>query len=286
MTVIRPMQLADVEACERVWHHAWNASRRSLHLPGVDVDRVRVDRMVTRLRHLLGTDPGGSYVAEEEGQVVGLAQSLIRGRVWVLSLFGVTPEAQGQGAGRRLLAAAVGYGPDLPGMILSSQDPRAMRLYALAGFDAHPTVVAIGEVRPDLLPPTPVSPGGDDALDLVDELDRQARRGSRRPDVEHLLATGAGLLAHDDGRGYAVVGDDGPLMLTAEDEAAARDLLVAVLRQVGPGRGVEVRWLTARQQWAIRTGLRAGLRLHPAGPVMLRGLPHLPAPFLASGAFG
>lgn len=81
------------------------------------------------------------------------------------------------------------------------------------------------------------------------------------------------------------MGDDGPLMLAAEDEATASDLLVAALHRIG-SRDAEVRWLTAHQQWAIEVSLRAGLRLHPAGPVMLRRLPHLPAPYLPSGAFG
>jgi hypothetical protein len=49
---------------------------------------------------------------------------------------------------------------------------------------------------------------------------------------------------------------------------------------------VEVNWMTAAQQWAIRTTLDVGLELHPVGPVMTRGLSGPPAPYLPSGAFG
>ena len=39
-----------------------------------------------RLRHLLATDPGGSWVAEDEQGIAGLAQALRREDVWGLSL--------------------------------------------------------------------------------------------------------------------------------------------------------------------------------------------------------
>jgi GNAT superfamily N-acetyltransferase len=283
---IRPMLLGDAEACERVWHESWTTLRRNLHLPEVSVTATMIDRMQARIRHLVRTDPAASYVAEESGQVVGVAQALVRDRVWVLSLFGVSPRTQARGIGRRLLDAVLDASDVRRGMILCSHDPRAMRLYTLGGFELHPSVVAVGHVEPDRLPPVPVSAGEAGDLTLVDEVDRQTRGASRRPDVEHLLAGGAQLLTHDDHRGYVVVGDNGPLLLAAGDEATASDLLVAALATAPSDDEAQVRWLTAHQQWAIETCLRAGLRLHPTGPVMLRGLPHLPGSYLASGAFG
>lgn len=284
---IRPMELADVEACERLWHESWTALRRDFHLPVPDVTPERVERMQARIRHLLRTDPAGGYVAEEGGRVVGLAQALVREGLWVLSLFAVSVSVQGRGVGRRLLDAALGHDRERPGLILCSRDPRAMRLYTLAGFRLHPAVFAGGEVDPGRLPAVPVTAvdGHADALRVVDDLDRRARGASRRPDVEHLVAEGAVLLTHDHRRGYVVAGASGPLLLAAEDDATAADLLVAALTRPG-GDEVGVAWLTARHQWAIDTALRAGLGLHPSGPVMLRGLPDLGGPYLPSGAFG
>lgn len=311
MPDIRPIEPADVEACERLWHDSWTAFRRSVGLPTPELTPPRVQRMQARIRHLLHTDPDGGYVAEEGGRVVGMAQSLVREGLWILSLFAVSVAVQGRGVGRRLLDAALRSGQGRPGIILCSRDPRAMRLYTLAGFDLHPAIVAAGPagpagpagaIGPERLPrpgapvslPVSVavaasgaeSPAPAQALDLVDDLDRQTRGASRRPDVEHVLAGGGELLTHEERRGYVVVGPDGPLMLAADGDVTAADLLGAALARAGERRAdVQVGWLTATQQWAIETCLHAGLQLHPAGPVMLRGLPHLPAPYLPSGAF-
>jgi hypothetical protein len=45
-------------------------------------------------------------------------------------------------------------------MIMCSRDPLAMRRYFFAGFDLHPTVTAVGEVRVDRLPAAPYVPTG------------------------------------------------------------------------------------------------------------------------------
>lgn len=305
---IRPMAPGEVAACEQVWHEAQAHLRRSMHLPELEVTPARVARMRARIDHLRGTDPDGSYVAEQGGRVVGVAQALVREGLWVLSLFGVAVGAQGSGLGRRLLDAALGCGDGMPGLIFCSHDPRAMRLYTLAGFTLHPAVAAFGEVAASAVDPVPVTPVTshpphlDAALDLVDEADRATRGASRRPDLEHLLVSAAPpeLLTHDERRGYVVADRTGPLALAAEDEGTATDLLLAALAWAasrardGADAGVReagepwvgVPWLTARQPWAVEACLRAGLRLHPAGPVMVRGLPGLPIPYLPSGAYG
>ena len=55
--------------------------------PGpVAAGRVRVAR-------LLAADPGGGWVAERDGRVVGCSMGLIREGVWGLSLLVVSPEA-------------------------------------------------------------------------------------------------------------------------------------------------------------------------------------------------
>jgi hypothetical protein len=47
-----------------------------------------------------------------------------------------------------------------------------------------------------------------------------------------------------------------------------------------------VNWLTAPQQWAIRVLIGSGVELQPYGPVMVRGMPGPPSPYIPSGAYG
>src|SRR5215213_8488892 len=55
-----------------------------------------------RLRHLLATDPGGCWVADDGG-LAGAALALVREGVWGLSLLIVRPDLQSAGVGRALL---------------------------------------------------------------------------------------------------------------------------------------------------------------------------------------
>ena len=128
---------------------------------GVDISGADGRAMWTdRIAHLCGTDPAGTFVAERDGVVIGVAQAMRRERLWCLSLFAVDPGAQSGGAGRALLARALGYGAGTDaGMIVSSNDPRALRLYGLSGFSLHPTLSADGTVERRALPaPDPADP--------------------------------------------------------------------------------------------------------------------------------
>src|SRR5947208_1880016 len=129
---IRPMQPADVASAYLV---AFDALHSAVPSPGESFEQ-RAERGESRIAHLLATDPGGAWVAEgEDGRVVGVALALVREGVWGLSLFGVDPRLQGGGIGRALLDEALAYANGSHGaLILSSTDPKAMRLYARAGF--------------------------------------------------------------------------------------------------------------------------------------------------------
>src|SRR4051812_40356578 len=98
----------------------------------IEASRVRVARC-------LATDPGGSWVAERDGEVVGCALAIVREGVWGLSLLVVRPDAQSGGAGRELLARAFDHGRDARGwIVLASRDPRALRSYSRLGLTPHP----------------------------------------------------------------------------------------------------------------------------------------------------
>ncbi|MBO0715348.1 MAG: GNAT family N-acetyltransferase [Acidimicrobiales bacterium] len=277
----------DVAAAEGVWHRAASSMRVEHGLPPRPYDEEVKERTRRGMHHLLSTDPDGCWVAVTEGEVVGLAQAIRRERLWVLSLLGVVPEQQALGLGRMLLEAAIPYGGGgAPGMIMSSRDPRAVRRYAKAGFEVRPTMAAWGRVRVRDLPVPPgLRPGGLSDRPVVDAVDRALRGAHHGPDLDHLLQEGHRLVLLDD-VGYAVCREARPVLLGATSEEAAEALLLGVLAGADPDEAVELGWVTGDQQWAISAAVRAGLELHPSGPLMVRGDPGPLRPYLPSGAFG
>src|ERR1022692_1218806 len=102
MSQLRAMVDSDVPAAVRAWDHAFQPMRAKYGLPlstMTDADNLRLQR---RMRHFLITDPDGSWVAEEDGVVVGLSQSFVRDGYWVLSMLATVPDSQGSGLGREL----------------------------------------------------------------------------------------------------------------------------------------------------------------------------------------
>lgn len=275
---------ADVDQCLGVWSDAFAESRRRLNLPALVVTDDAGERECRRVRHLLHTDPDGSWVATSGDRLIGLAQSIRREGLWVLSLLSVAVDAQGDGVGRALLEVALGSRPPGGhGLILSSAEPRAARLYARAGFRPSPMMSAIGTVRLDGPPPGGVRQGGRDDLDLAAAVDRRVRGSGHGPDLAYLLDEGCRLLVVD-GRGYAAVGPDGPMLLAAGDAEAASDLLrAALLAADGP---VAVHGITAAQTWALPVIAAAGLELRPGGALMVAGTPGPLVPYVPSGPFG
>ena len=69
---IRPMRDEDVVDADRVCLDVLYTSFAG------EEEAVRAARQHARIRHLLETDPGGSWVAEHDGRVAGVALALIR----------------------------------------------------------------------------------------------------------------------------------------------------------------------------------------------------------------
>jgi hypothetical protein len=185
-----------------------------------------------------------------------------------------------------LLEHAVAYGrPGDPGLIVSSNDPRALRLYAECGFSLLPTFTAEGTVERRRLPRRDAGVRADDAgdLDSFDELTRAIRGAPYTRELPYMLDRGGRLLRLSD-RGFAVLGEEGRVWaLVARDEDAARALLCSALA-LAEGQA-SVRWITGGQQWAIDVLLRARLKLVPYGAVCVRGAPGRLRPFLPSAPF-
>jgi GNAT superfamily N-acetyltransferase len=289
---VRPLVEEDVVAALDVWFGAFDEMRARFHLPPIPRDAQGDARFGARMYHFLRTDPGGGWVSHDGGRVTGLAVALRRGRLWVLSMLAVEPTTQDRGVGRLLLERALAYGDhDGPGIILASRDPKAVRRYALAGFSVRPAVTAWGPVRrAGLAAAAGVRDGGVEDIELAAGVDRLQRGASHGPDFELLLADGGRMLVYDRGarRGYVFVREEGhrPVLLAATDPEVATALLTTALADAPPDCDVEVGWLTATQQWAVRTCLAAGMELHPVGPVMVRGHPGPMAPYVPNGASG
>jgi GNAT superfamily N-acetyltransferase len=256
-----------------------------------DVPDGALVRLAETLKHFLGTDGDGCWLATAGERPVGFAVATRRDDLWVLPALYVAPDHQAAGAGRRLLELALGYAANARrAIITSSGDPRATRLYGSAGFTAHPTLYAVGRADATAAPSRlKARDASVDDLDLMIDVDSSVRDATRRVDLELLLLQGvSGLVAETrTGRGYALYRDgeppvDGvPMLLTATDVATARALLWQVLRD--SDAAVHLDGLTPSREWAVDIAITARLQLRPGGALFTRGFSGLPAPWLSSG---
>jgi GNAT superfamily N-acetyltransferase len=282
---IRPMRPADVDAAERLTAAAFGPSHP---LDASERTPEQRKRWTARIHHLLGADPGGSWVCDDGGTVVGVAAAARRDLLWVLSTYAVDPSHQRLGVGSALLEAAIAYGAGcLRGFICSTRDSQAVRRYRLAGFTLHPTMQLTGVVDRSSLPIVDgVRAGTDGDLEFVDSVDRQVRGATHRPDLAYLQDYGQ-LLVCDllTGRGYAFSDKSRIDLVAATSRAVAQRLLWAALARTEPGAEVVIRGLTSDQEWAVDVGLAAGLQVEHDAYLALRHM-RPPAPYIPSVSFG
>jgi ribosomal protein S18 acetylase RimI-like enzyme len=293
MVTLRPMTEADVPGAVEAFDSGFLAMRARFGLPITGNSLQDERRRHQRTRHFLGTDPGGSWVADDEGAIVGMSQSFVREDYWMLSQLGTVPGRQGRGLGRELLRLALSHGdPESPGTIQCSRDPKAMALYSSFGFALHPVVAAWGTMRPGAVQrPDDVTRHEPEEvtrteLDLIAAIDRKVRKSARTIDIQSMLAQpGNHLLLHGE-QAYAIAKDERIVTLGARNETSAALVLQAMLAEAPDGETIEVNWLTSAQQWAIRVLTHAGIALQPYGPVMVRGMAAPPSPYIPSGGYG
>lgn len=278
------MTAADVESSFEVqWSALSELDLRLGHSTPEQTDAVRA-RGMSRIAHLLATDPAGAWVAECDGAVVGCALAFVREGMWFLSLLMVQPGLQGQGFGRDLLDRALTTSTDRS-WLLATSDPAALRRYRAAGFTLLPTYTAKGVPGP-LPAPAGVAAGDYDRhAELVDDVARGVRGAGLAQDLPWLQGRSVPFLVVDDreGRGFAFTRPGGLVTLAATTEHAARRLLTETLR-ANAGE-TEVDWLSADHQWAVDVCLEARLSLVGGATVCLRGQPRMPL-YLPSGAIG
>ena len=291
--ILRPVRdsASDAAAVREVSSAAFAGLEQELGDPPTPWTPERIALADIRTRHLAVTDPGGCWLAEEEGRPIGVALALRREGLWGLSLFCVTPAAQGKGVGRLLLDHALAYGRGcLRGIVVASPDPRAARRYHAAGFRLHPAMSLTGKVDrvslPDVLGNVPVHLGDATHRQLLDSVDRRTRGSAHGPDHELMLRTCEELLVMDTltGSGYCYRNGRRVVMLAATSKRLAGRLLAEALARVPATEEALVTNLTAEQDWAVDVGLAAGLTLATRGYLALRGM-RPPTPYLPSGAY-
>jgi hypothetical protein len=219
--------------------------------------------------------------------VIGVAQAICRERLWCLSLLSVQPGVQSGGAGRALLERALGHdaGTDC-GLIVSSNDPRALRLYALAGFSLLPTFQAEGAVDRRALPRRdPRIRNCDADLERLASISREVRGASHTRELEYVVRRGARVMRLED-RGYVVAQPGrGVWLLAARDEEAAAALLWSGLELGADEKRPCIGWITGGQGWAIDVAVQARLRITAYGALAVRGHPGPLRPFIPSAPF-
>ena len=283
--LIRPMTTDDVDDAERLSDEAFSPTAE----PGTSTGRSPEQQAQWRQRaeHLLGTDPAGCWVAERDGAMVGFATSFRRDLTWFLATYAVRPDLQGAGLGRALLDAALTHSRGcLRGMLSSSSDPKAFRRYRLAGFTLHPQMFLVGRVDRGAIPVVEHVRDGDESdFALLDSLDRQRRDAAHGPDHFVLLAQNRLVVVdRPSGSGYAYIAADGrPAVVCASSRKVASELLWEAIASAPEDEQLTVPHLTAANEWAIDVGLAAGLAVHTAGYLGVRGMKP-PAPYVHHGA--
>ena len=155
-------------------------------------------------RVALASDPDGYFCAIEDGRMRGMVSSLVRGRVWYLSMFFVLPDDQSQGLGRALLEHALAYGEARGAevrSVWSSLDPRAHARYVMAGMaprwpiyrlQGDGAAVARLEAKVGLgrrERPLPCDPG------VAEKLTAEALGHDRADDLAHWRSDGSAAVA-------------------------------------------------------------------------------------------
>jgi GNAT superfamily N-acetyltransferase len=286
---IRPMRPEDVETAERLSSHSFHDLDRRLRRWGEPEPEPRSpDRgaqWVDRTHHYLRTDPGGCWVADVDGEMVGFATSFTRELMWILASYAVQPGLQGQGIGKALLGAALHHGRGcLRGMLSASADSRAVRRYRAAGFSLHPQMHLAGRVDRSAIPVVEkVREGTAGDVEMMDSVDRRVRGAAHGPDHAWLLSafrlvvsdtpTGSGYAYHD------LAGT--PALLAASNRRTATRLLWECL--ASSGESALVPHVTAANEWAVDVGLAARLDLVQNGYLGLRNMGP-PTPYLHHGS--
>lgn len=206
------------------------------------------------------------WIAEIDGRPIGYARAIQRGSMHELTEFFVLPEGQAQGIGRELLNRAYPIQADQTGVIIATQDTRALARYMKHGHTPRFTAVYF-QHEPQYAPLDsdlgfyPLQ-GQDWEAQVLDEIDRQILEHTRPVDHGWLQSDRQGFFYLRDGRpvGYGYQGTSfGPFaLLEASDYPAVLAFAEAQAYRQHTNIGFEVPLIN---QQAVQYLLRRGYRM-------------------------
>jgi ribosomal protein S18 acetylase RimI-like enzyme len=183
----------------------------------------------------LKDDPGGLWIAEDGGDILGFAWSWVCGNVWFLAQLFVDPSQQGRGIGNELLKLALEHarksGADHKALITFAFNRVSQGLYIRHGLFPKMPVYFFGAAREQVKAGLPEPPLRSIAIDdtaedmkRLAEIDVRAVGVAREKHHRYLLndpgTTGVMLCAGSECIGYAYIGANGhigPLAVTRAD---------------------------------------------------------------------
>jgi ribosomal protein S18 acetylase RimI-like enzyme len=242
MNSIRAMQEDDLERVIEIESDAFGAWYRQTHGGEGDIPR----RTRTNVLSCLTKDPEGCFVAQEDDQIVGFVLSRTWGSVGWFGTFSVLPEWQGQGIGKQLVAASLGYLRQRPdrviGLSTMPESPYNLGLYLKQGFQMRQLTLFLQKSLAG-------SPGGSIEVPRWSQASPVTR--------EHWLAS----LLEASGRIHPGLDYRKEIVVTAQYEQGE----TLVLTEGGQAVGMAVVWLTStRQGQEAKVGNTLVLALDPA----------------------
>jgi GNAT superfamily N-acetyltransferase len=203
--VIRPASVADLPAAAAIYIENDHAADRRRHpLTGLaEADQAaRTTLAIEDLHFLTAENSRQVWVAEEDGEIVGVAAAALRGKHWHLTYLFVRLERQVRGIGGALLRQIHQVGRDAGCTVFTlhaSDDPRALTRYYRLGLAPRPPHVIWISSEPvfptlDRASPfeaIPIRLGDDAVLNTADDIDKAVRGVSRPRDIQSWLESGA-----------------------------------------------------------------------------------------------
>jgi len=287
---IRPAEARDVDAAGELNFIAFYRTALEHGVPPVVTTPAESRRYI---RHLLEFDPLGGLVAEEDGELVGVAWIHPRGAVATIGPVAVDPRAQGHGIGRRLverLIEAAGRGVPQIRLVQEAYNTVSLGLYLRVGFRVVGPLLDL-ELPGTVTPVAPrVPPGVTVRAATGEDRARVAARdarafGAQRPQSVDLYLgrgrvlvaeAGTTLVGYAMGLGFASMGFLGSA--SADDP----DTLQLLLRALGaelaaPGRTLRT-LVPAVDRRLVDALLGDGFRVFRACHYMVRGGGTAPPP--------
>jgi ribosomal protein S18 acetylase RimI-like enzyme len=226
----------------------------------------------------LQDDPGGLWVAEDDGEIVGFAWSWVCGELWFLAQLFVVPGQQGRGIGQELLRLSLDHakatGAAHKALITFTFNKVSQGLYIRHGIFPRFPVYGFSVERERLLPHLQTAPLRCVAIEnsgahrrCLDEIDACALGVSRAKHHRYLAGDAAteGVLLYDgnDCAGYVYVSSDGQIgPLAVAREANMGSAFTTALGLTAEGGAAQVSaMIPGTCDSALSLAVRHGMRI-------------------------